>query len=108
MLIVPPPNRPHRVMLDRMLMDAGVTWSVAVEANGWELMLHFVRLGMGLAVVNSCCQTPPGLIARALPELPKVRYQIVRLAGASHPGAEALRYLLLTYRNNWREERADV
>jgi DNA-binding transcriptional LysR family regulator len=108
-LIVPPPNRPHRVMLDRMLMGGGVTWRVAVEANGWELMLHFVQLGIGLAIVNSCCQIPFGLIARPLPELPKVRYQIVRQAGSQlHPGAEALRNLLLAHGNNWRPRRADV
>jgi LysR family transcriptional regulator, low CO2-responsive transcriptional regulator len=101
-LIVPPPDRPHRVMLDCMLMNAGVSWRVAVEANGWELMLHFVRLGIGLAVVNSCCLIPAGMIARPLQELPKVRYQVVRQAGSqSHPGAEALRNLLLAKGNNW-------
>ncbi|MGA7329332.1 MAG: LysR family transcriptional regulator [Rhodomicrobium sp.] len=108
-LIVPPRGRPHRVMLDRMLMNAGATWRVAVEANGWELMLHFAQLGIGLAVVNSCCQIPPGLIGRPLPELPKVRYQIVREAGRQpHPGAEALRILLLAHGNIWRAGRADV
>jgi DNA-binding transcriptional LysR family regulator len=101
-LIVPPSDRPHRVMLDRMLMNAEVSWRVAVEANGWELMLHFAQLGIGVAVVNSCCHVPSGLIARPLPELPSVRYQIVRNAGGQlHSGAEALRHLLLANGNSW-------
>jgi DNA-binding transcriptional LysR family regulator len=102
-LIVPPPDRPHRVMLDRMLMHAGVTRRVAVEANGWELMLHFARMGMGLAIVNSCCHVPPGLIARSLPEVPGVRYKIVRRAGSQpHASAETLRKLLLANADCWR------
>ena len=108
-LIVPPPDRPHRVMLDRMLMHAGVTWRVAVEANGWELMLHFARLGVGLAIVNSCCRVPPGLIARPLPELPGVRYQVMCRAGSQpHAGVEALRALLLANANRWRDGDQDA
>src|SRR5262249_38523208 len=55
-LIVPGPDRPHRAALSRALREAGVPWEVAVEANGWELMLRFVELGVGLAVVNACCR----------------------------------------------------
>src|SRR5262249_61870972 len=55
-LVVPGPDRPHRVALTRALREAGVPWEVAVEANGWELMLRFVELGVGLAVVNACCR----------------------------------------------------
>ena len=108
-LIVPPPGRPHRVLVDRMLMNAGVSWSVAVEANGWELMLHFARLQIGLAIVNGCCLAPPGLVARPLPELPKIRYQIVRRTTSRKlAGADTLRKQLLANRNTWQGGEANV
>jgi DNA-binding transcriptional LysR family regulator len=52
-LIVPPAGRPHRTALSRALLGAGVHWQVAVEVTGWELMLHFTQLGMGLAAHDS-------------------------------------------------------
>lgn len=48
-LIVPPPDRPQRRLLDSLFPP----YRVAAEAVGWELTLHFVSLGMGMAVVNS-------------------------------------------------------
>lgn len=107
-LIVPPQGRPHRAMIETMLMNAGVEWQLSVEANGWDLMLHFVRLELGLAIVNGCCRMPSGLTARRLDELPKVRYQIVRRPASQHSGVEALRRLLLAHANDWREDDADV
>jgi DNA-binding transcriptional LysR family regulator len=105
-LVVPPQPRPHRAMLDRMLMDAGVSWRVAVEAGGWELMLHFVALGIGLAIVNSCCRLPSGLSARPLVELPGLSYQILqRPESEDHQGAAALKTLLLENREAWRGAR---
>ncbi|RSN48639.1 LysR family transcriptional regulator [Actinomadura sp. WAC 06369] len=73
-LIVPPPTGPHRVALERALRAADVPWSVAVEAEGWPLMLHFVALGVGLAVVNGCVAPSPGLVAREIIDLPAVAY----------------------------------
>ncbi len=67
-----------------------------VEAGGWELMLHFASLGMGLAIVNGCCRLPPGLIARPLEELPRVRYQVLQRAGSRpHAGVIDLKRRLL-------------
>ncbi len=86
-LVVPGPDRPHRVALARALLEAGVPWEVAVEANGWELMLRFVELGVGLAVVNACCRIPAGLCARPLPELPRQRYHVLARPGARAGGA---------------------
>lgn len=77
-LVVPPIDRPHRQMLASALSSAGVEWTVAVEATGWELMLHFVKLGMGLAVVNSMCAIPRGLVTRPLADLPKVQYYLLQ------------------------------
>ena len=59
-LVVPPPDREHRRALEAALAAASIPWQVAVEASGWELILHFVRLGLGCAVVNGCCPIPDG------------------------------------------------
>lgn len=82
-LIVPPEERPHRQMLARLLQSADVRWNVAVEANGWELMIRFVQMGVGLAVVNSCCRLPRGLKGIPLPELPTLRYHVFHLKRAA-------------------------
>ena len=105
-LIVPPADRPHRILLNRMLMDVGVRWRVAVEANGWELMMHFVALGMGLAIVNGSCRIPQGLVGRPMKELPGVRYHMVeRPEAGPHPGTEILKSLLVETSDAWRANR---
>lgn len=105
-LIVPPRDRPHRTMLGHMLANAGVSWHVAVEAGGWELMLHFAALGVGLAIVNGCCRLPAGLVAKALDELPRVCYQLLSRSGAAqNPGTTELKRLLLANRDAWRHGR---
>lgn len=78
-LVVPPPSGPHRVALERALRAADVPWSLAVEAEGWPLTLHFVSLRVGLAVVNGCVVPPPGLAAREIVDLPAVPYHAVHL-----------------------------
>jgi DNA-binding transcriptional LysR family regulator len=74
-LIVPPVGQPQRATLEQAL--AGVSWQVAVEATGWSLVLRFVELGLGLTVVNGCCEIPRGLVARPVAELPSVAYHLV-------------------------------
>jgi len=81
-LVVPPPQRPHRVALERALRAADVRWSVAVEAEGWALTRHFVSLGVGLAVVNGCVDPGDHLVSRPLAELPTVTYHAVYRPGA--------------------------
>ncbi len=76
-LVAPPPTGPHRVALERALRAAAVPWTLAVEAEGWPLTLHFVSLGIGLAVVNGCVIPPPGLVTREIIDLPAVSYHAV-------------------------------
>jgi hypothetical protein len=102
-LIVPPAGRPHRTMLSHMLQSARVEWSVAVEATGWELMLHFVRLGLGTAIVNACCRLPPGVVARPVPELPALQYYMFRRGRAAARGAMELEAKLLGFADAWQE-----
>jgi DNA-binding transcriptional LysR family regulator len=76
-LVVPPPQRPQRIALERALRSAGLPWEAAVEAEGWPLILHFVQLGVGVAVVNGCVRPPTGLVARPVRDLPPVPYYAV-------------------------------
>ena len=104
-LIVPPAGRPHRVMLSQMLQSASVDWRAAVEASGWEVTLHLVRLGMGLAVVNACCRIPAGIVTRAVPELPAQQYFIIARDGRLSRAAEALKQNLLAHADAWKDGR---
>lgn len=84
-LILPPPDRPHRQLVARTLASAGIPWELAVEASGWEVMLAFARLGVGLAIVNDICRVPRGAVARPLREFPGLRYCVAQLAGRTLP-----------------------
>jgi DNA-binding transcriptional LysR family regulator len=76
-LVVPPQTRPHRRQLERSLLDAGVDWSVAVEAEGWVLLVHFVRMGIAPAVVNGFVRTPAAVRTIPIKDLPPIRYYLV-------------------------------
>ncbi len=90
-LVVPPADRPQRQLLDQALPP----YQVTAEAVGWELTLHFVALGMGMAVVNSFCPVPKGFVAKPLEELPCVRYHIFLPQAYVRPGAQKFVQLLL-------------
>lgn len=109
-LIVPPAGRPHREAIAAALRRAHVPWEIAVEANGWELMIHFVALGMGLAIVNGCCRLPRGLCARPLDEehggLGGVEYRVVHTRSAiERAEVRALLDALRAHAEDWRTER---
>jgi DNA-binding transcriptional LysR family regulator len=101
-LIVPPADRPHRQSISGALARAGVSWEVAVEAGGWELMRRFVAMGMGLAIVNGFCPPPQGCTARPLPELPSRAYVILRRPGAPSAPVAALLAALHAHAEDWR------
>lgn len=102
-LVVPPRGRPHREMLTALLQSERVPWDVAMEANGWELMLSFVAMDAGLAVVNACCRLPQGVVTVALPELPVLRYHCFHLRGlAKSSSAGRLRATLLNHGEAWK------
>lgn len=82
-LVVPPAGRPLRLELERAL--AGIPWTPAVEASGWPLILHFVALGCGLAVVNAVCTPPAGVVLRDFPILPPRLFMVLRRRGAALP-----------------------
>lgn len=102
-LVVPPLGRPQREMLSTFLQSEQVAWEVAMEANGWELMLSFVAMGLGVAVVNACCRMPKGVAAVALPELPSLRYQCFHLRGmAKSSNVGNLRVTLQAHADAWK------
>jgi DNA-binding transcriptional LysR family regulator len=102
-LVVPPRGRPHREMLAALLRSAEVPWEASVEANGWELMLSFVAMGAGVAVVNACCRMPAGVVRIALPELPVLRYHCFHLRGLPKATpAGQLRVALQEHGSAWR------
>ncbi|MBM2614400.1 LysR family transcriptional regulator [Actinoplanes sp. LDG1-06] len=82
-LVVPPHQRPQRVLLEQGLRSAGTEWTVAVEAEGWPLITHFVTLGVGLAIVNGCVPAPRGLVAKPVTDLPSVTYHVVHQPSAT-------------------------
>lgn len=103
-IVVPPAGRPHREMLARMLQAAGVDWEIAVEARGWELIVRFVSLGVGVAVVNACCNIPRALVAIPLVELPAIRFHAFHLKGQAIEGeVERLHRLLIEYAKRWND-----
>lgn len=73
-LVVPPEGRPHRQTLERAFHASGVDWSVASEADGWDLIIHLVKLGVGAAVVNGSVPIPAPLRAVEIKDLPRVGY----------------------------------
>lgn len=93
-LIVAPAGSPHRVALAQALRVAGATWTVAVEATGWELMLHFARNGMGIAVVNDFCTVPRGMVGVPLRGIPSATYFAVRRARQPGDPVKALLALI--------------
>ncbi len=86
-LVLPPVGRPQRARIEQALRIEGVQWSLAVEATGWPLTLHAVRLGLGLAIVNEFCQMPPGVVAVPLGGLGPVEFQLLRARGEEPTGA---------------------
>ncbi|MEM9455730.1 MAG: LysR family transcriptional regulator [Myxococcota bacterium] len=106
-LVLPPQGRPQREVLARAVAAEGGRLRPSVEATGWELAIHFVTLGLGLAVVNGCCRLPRGLVGRVVPGLPRVRYQVLHRPDAEgHAGLGALRQALHEHRDDWRGRRS--
>ena len=101
-LVVPPPGRPHRQMIEVMLRSRGIEWKVAVEASGWGLTLHFVSLGLGVAIVNSFCAAPPGFVTRPLDGLPSRTYFVLsRAQGQLEGGALELKEIIEERCQKW-------
>lgn len=103
-LVVAPPGGPLRERVAAELATAGLELRVGVEARGWELTLHFVGLGLGLAIVNACCRLPKGIVARPISGLPSVRYWVLaRSELGSHAPTQALAEQIRETARAWRD-----
>lgn len=94
-LVVAPEGSPHRQMLAHALAVAGASWSVAVEATGWELMLQFARYGLGLTVVNDFCPVPRGFVGVPLADVPEVEYHVLTRPGPPREARDTMVRLIL-------------
>ena len=92
-LVVPPADRPHRQALALALGSR--PWRVAVEVSGWDLMLKLVSAGFGLAVVNGIVVPPDDVVLVPLPELPKIRYDVLIREGDPVPAVQHLMATLM-------------
>lgn len=99
-LIVPEADKPHRSNIERVLETHNISWNVAIEASGWELMIHFVKLGLGTAIVNGCCTVPKGLKALPIREFPTTKYYLLNKRSINFsPSQERLSELIRNYVN---------
>lgn len=90
-LIAPPAGHPFRATLAHAWAAADQPWTPAVEASGWQLMMRFAELGLGVAIVNDFCSPPRGTVRRPLSGLPSLQYQLLRLRDRQQsPAALAL------------------
>jgi len=94
-IIVAPAGAPHRAQLAHALKLAHARWEVAIEASGWDPMMQFARLGIGIAVVNDFCAVPPGTVGIPLAGIPRVAYHLVARRGFASPPAAQLHTLLV-------------
>lgn len=103
-LILPPAGRPHRIGIEQALLSKNIEAEISVEAEGWALMMQFVKLGAGITIVNSCCNIPASLVAIPIPELPKIEYLILeRVNDWRSIQVEKLKKILVKNRNNWKK-----
>lgn len=95
-LILPPEGQSHRAFVGRAMASVGVHLEQTVEADGWPLLLHFASLGLGVAVVNSVCVAPKGVVLRKIPELGRVSYRVFTRKNEklSAPAEDLLRRLV--------------
>lgn len=93
-IVVAPVGSQHRMMLAQALRVAGCEWTVAVEASGWELMLHFARTGIGITVVNDFCTVPRGMVGIPLAGVPAITYRLLA-RDPLHAAAQAMHSLIV-------------
>lgn len=105
-LILPTSGRPHRLAIEQALANQHISANIVIEANGWEVILHFVKLGLGISIVNSCCNIPATMIALPIPELPSLTYHILeRIHGWHNPAGSQLKSTLLKYKDYWKDNK---
>jgi DNA-binding transcriptional LysR family regulator len=88
-LVLSPSGHAHRELVGHALAGLQPHAKPPLEADGWPLMLHFVALGLGVAIVNGLCKLPREVVARPVRELGSVTYRLLWRRGARLPPAAA-------------------
>lgn len=63
-LILPPRHLSTWRMVDLVFSQNNVSYRVALEAGGWEVIKKYVELGMGISIVTDVCLTGEEKLAR--------------------------------------------
>jgi len=63
-LILPPRHLSTWRIVEYTFQEQGLTYSVTLEAGGWEVIKKYVELGMGISVVTDICLTGQEKVAR--------------------------------------------
>lgn len=100
-MVLPPQGRPQRTTLDAAFAANGITVRESALAVGWELVVHLVTVGAGVAIVNGSVRLPRGLVSRPLGELPPVRYSVFTRA-RPNDATTALVDRLVRHGDAWR------
>src|SRR3546814_16630216 len=63
-LILPPRRLTTYRLVDLVFQQNRVTYTVALEVGGWEMIKQYVAMGMGISIVTTSClsehyRTPP-------------------------------------------------
>jgi DNA-binding transcriptional LysR family regulator len=82
-LILPPRHLSTWAMVDLTFRKHNVTYRVALEAGGWEVIKKYVELGLGISIVTDVCLTGSEHVARIPLDkyFPKRSYGIVYRKG---------------------------
>ncbi len=63
-LILPPRHLSTWRIVDLVFSQQGVSYHVALEAGGWEVIKKYVELGLGISIVTDVCLTGQEAVAR--------------------------------------------
>lgn len=97
-MIVTPEGQAHRDFVARAFASAQVKFVPTIEADGWPLMVQFVSLGLGIAIVNGTCVPPNDVVLKPLSELGTVTYQLITRRGAQlSASSNALRHAIVQH-----------
>jgi len=82
-LILPPRHLSTWRIVDLVFQQHNLSYNVALEAGGWEVIKKYVELGLGISIVTDVCLTAEDKLAqRALNQyFPRRTYGIVQRKG---------------------------
>ncbi len=93
-LILPPRHLSTWRMVDLVFSQNSLSYRVALEAGGWEVIKKYVELGLGISIVTDVCLTGEEKIARIPLDryFPKRSYGLV-LRRNKHLSPQAKRFI---------------